>query len=32
MVGGAWKVRQGLHPQEEPARAAYKRAVVELLA
>jgi formimidoylglutamate deiminase len=32
MVGGAWVVREGLHPREEPARIAYKHAVAELLA
>jgi formimidoylglutamate deiminase len=30
MVGGAWTVRQGSHPQEESARASYKHAVAEL--
>ena len=32
MVGGAWVVREGLHPQEEPAGVAYKHAVAALLA
>jgi formimidoylglutamate deiminase len=32
MVGGAWAVREGLHPQEEQASNAYKRTVAELLA
>jgi formimidoylglutamate deiminase len=32
MVGGTWVVRDGLHPQEEPAGIAYNQAVTALLA
>jgi formimidoylglutamate deiminase len=32
MVGGAWSVREGTHPHEEAALAAYKKAVAELIA
>jgi formimidoylglutamate deiminase len=31
MVGGAWAVREGAHARQETARAAYKKAVSELL-
>jgi len=32
MVGGRWQVREGRHPQEAEASAAYARTVKELLA
>ena len=32
MVGGAWTVREGRHPQEQDAASAYKKALTELLA
>jgi len=32
MVGGAWRLRDGHHPQEEAAARGYKKALAELLA